>query len=83
MFGTIVILLRYVARLRIVGWRRLQGDDFMMALVLAAYITYVISITYSYRYGTNLDWSEQKMSNMVPAHLKRIEIGSRLQLFSW
>lgn len=53
--GSVVLFTRAGVRLRTVGWRGLQGDDYMAIVVWLCLICDSVTVTVVYRFGSNVD----------------------------
>ncbi|CAK3763670.1 hypothetical protein AC578_9605 [Lecanosticta acicola] len=81
--GSLVLCLRSAVRLRTVGWRRLQLDDYMAIAVWLCFLCDCVTITMVYKFGSNLDWARRDLAKLEPCQIKQIQIGSRMQLLAW
>jgi hypothetical protein len=61
--GTAVILLRFIVRIRAVGVRRFEGDDYMAIVCLLCYICDAVTVDLCYRWGT----SKCVVEHLVPS----------------
>lgn len=81
--GAVILGLRFFVRIRSVGIRGMQGDDYMSIGVFLCYLIDAITIVYTYRYGTNVDFSVETLENMSEAQRHQIKVGSQVQLLAW
>lgn len=81
--GAAVLALRFVVRSRIAGVRGFQGDDYMSIVVFLCYLVDAVTVTYTYYYGTNVDFTIERLETMSDAQLHQIKLGSQLQLLAW
>ena len=78
-----ILILRTIVRLRTVGVRNFQGDDYIILMVFLCYIGDAVSVTFAYYYGTNLDFTQERFAAMTPAQIDKIRIGSRFETLAW
>lgn len=81
--GTIVLLLRLVVRLRTVGFRGLQGDDYFAVGGLITYACATIAVRCVYFLGTNQDFTTEYMASLTPTQQDKIALGSKLEMLGW
>lgn len=81
--GVLVFALRFLVRLRAVGIRGLQGDDYMAIVVLCCYVVDAVTVTMCYNWGTNLDFTVERLEQMTDRQRWKIEVGSKMQLLAW
>jgi len=81
--GATVLIVRFLVRLRTVGLRNFQGDDYIALLVLICYTGDALTVSYSYWLGTNSDFTPEQLAKFDDEQLRRITIGSRLELTAW
>ncbi|KAF4975592.1 hypothetical protein FZEAL_7645 [Fusarium zealandicum] len=82
--GTLVIFTRFAVRLKTVGWRGFQGDDFFSILVLIFYAMDAFAVHLIYYYGTNIEaplWAAH--NTMTDTALAEFELGAKLELLAW
>ena len=82
-YGVVVLFARAGVRLRAVGWRGLQGDDYMAIAVWLCFICDSVAVTVVYRYGSNLDYTEAQARKLSDCQIDRVRIGSQMQLLAW
>ena len=84
LFGlaTAVIVLRYIVRLRTVGWRRFQGDDYIAIVVYGCYATCSITITIIYWNGAAVDYLGQDLLRLTQEQINAIEYGSKMEVLT-
>lgn len=78
--GVLVFLARYTVRLRILSWRKLQGDDWMGIAVLLFFIGLTAVKLTVYHLGANSDYTEEALRKMHHCQVEWIEFGSKLQV---
>jgi len=81
--GSMIMILRTIVRLRTVGIRHFQGDDYLIFLVLLCYVGDAVTVTMAYYLGTNLDYTQDQFAAMTPAQIHTISIGSRWETLAW
>lgn len=81
--GCLTLVLRYTVRIRTVGFRGFQGDDYIMAFAFIMYMLDAILVTLIFVYGDNVDFSPQDIASMTDAQIRSLEAGSRAQLAAW
>lgn len=83
--GVAVIAVRLLVRMRQVGLRQFQGDDYMTILVLGCYAADAITVTIIYLEGSNVDYigKEQQLETFDKAQINRIVYGSKMEMIAW
>lgn len=81
--GILAFVARYTVRLRIVPWRKLQGDDWMGIVVLLSFIELSCSKLTVYHLGSNSDYTEEGMGKLVSCQLWYVEFGSKIQVSNY
>lgn len=81
--GVVVILLRFAVRIRTVGFRSFQGDDYLSLVVLACYTSDAVAVKVIQHHGSNVDWSQTEMQAMTEKERGWIAHGSKLQFACW
>lgn len=81
--GTIVLFVRTAIRLRTVGWRKLQGDDYMAIAVWLCFMCDSVTVTIVFKYGSNVDFTEDHMQRLSQCQIDKVRIGSQMQLLAW
>ena len=81
--GVTVLLLRSAIRLRTVGLRGFQGDDYVSILVLLCYTADAVTVDLTFRYGSNVDYTPAKLAQFDRQQMHQVIFGSRMQLFAW
>ena len=81
--GVFVILLRWIVRIRTVGLKNFQGDDYLSLVVLACYTSDAVAVKIIQRHGSNVDWTEKEMRAMTDQGRGWIAHGSKLQFVCW
>ncbi|KAK7193338.1 uncharacterized protein CC84DRAFT_1255281 [Paraphaeosphaeria sporulosa] len=81
--GLTIITLRYIARIRSVGFRGFQGDDYIAIVSLALYTADAILVDIAYHKGTNVDIPSDVVDLLTDAEIKRVTEGSKAQIAAW
>jgi len=76
-------LLRLAVRIRTVGIRNFDGDDYISLAVFLCYIADAITVDLTYHLGTNVDFTESEFEAMSASDLNEVVLGSKLQLLAW
>jgi hypothetical protein len=78
-----VLLTRLAVRARTVGFRQFCGDDYITLVVLVCYIADAVTVDFTYRFGTNIDFTQVQFANMTDAERREVITGSKLELLAW
>jgi hypothetical protein len=81
--GVSILLLRLAVRIRTVGSRNFDGDDYISLVVLLCYVGDAIAVDTTYHFGTNVDFTKSELEAMSPSDLNEVVVGSKLQLLAW
>ncbi|KAI7760983.1 hypothetical protein LZL87_012136 [Fusarium oxysporum] len=82
--GTLILFSRFAVRLKTVGWRGLQGDDFFSVLVLIFYAVDAFTVHLIYYLGTNIEAGvAAKTHTLTNDEIHEYETGSKLELAAW
>ncbi|KAI7329371.1 hypothetical protein KC315_g6176 [Hortaea werneckii] len=81
--GVLIYFLRFCVRLRTVGIRHFQGDDWTSIAVLLFYTADAVTVTFTYLLGSNVDWPPEKLDQFNAQQIDNIILGSKLQLVAW
>ncbi|KAI7530867.1 hypothetical protein KC331_g14438 [Hortaea werneckii] len=81
--GVLIYFLRFCVRLRTVGIRHFQGDDWTSIAVLLCYTADAVTVTFTYLLGSNVDWPPEKLDQFNAQQIDNIILGSKLQLVAW
>lgn len=81
--GVGIMVLRFIVRIRAVGIRGFEGDDWTAIAVLLCYTCDAVTVQMCYKLGTNVDFTTEQLEAFDERQLKRIELGSRMQLLAW
>ena len=81
--GTLWFLLRFVVRLRTVGFRGFRIDDGLALIALAAWTYTCAIVDITYHTGTNSDFTAEEVALFDEQKFKEVEYGSKLFLGSW
>lgn len=81
--GVIIILLRWVSRLRTVGIKGLAGDDWMSIGVLCFFTMDAVTVTIVYYTGQNVGVTPEMLPSLTAADIARLEYGSKIELSAW
>lgn len=80
--GCCVLVLRFIVRLRTVGIRNFQGDDYISMLVLLCYTADAVTVTLTYLNGSNVDYTPEALTKLSKQENDQVIFGSRMQLFA-
>jgi hypothetical protein len=78
-----VLLTRLAVRARTVGIRQFCGDDYISLIVLLCYIGDAVTVDLTYRFGTNVDFTQDQLLGMTEAERQQVITGSKLELLAW
>ncbi|RDW68980.1 uncharacterized protein DSM5745_08740 [Aspergillus mulundensis] len=81
--GVLVLLLRIFARLRVVGIKNWQGDDYFAIVALIFWTAELTMLELIGQYGTNIGLSDQERASMSPDRTARLVAGSKCLLAGW
>ncbi|KAK2685554.1 hypothetical protein QWA68_015422 [Fusarium oxysporum] len=81
--GAVVMLLRFTVRLRIVGYKGFQGDDFFMIIAFLMGTICLVLVSLSYSNGTSIDLTEDQINVLSDPEIDRLVYGSKLQEAAW
>ncbi|KAI0156869.1 hypothetical protein GGR57DRAFT_501257 [Xylariaceae sp. FL1272] len=82
--GVSVLLVRFAARLRMVGVRGFQGDDWFALVVLAMFTCDAATVHVIYHIGTNVESSVLQLERpLTDAEVARFETGSKIEVLAW
>ncbi|KAF5266383.1 hypothetical protein FOXYS1_2781 [Fusarium oxysporum] len=81
--GAVVMLLRFTVRLRIVGYKGFQGDDFFMIIAFIMGTICLVLVSLSYSNGTSIDLTQDQINVLSDAEIDRLVYGSKLQEAAW
>ncbi|KAF4631605.1 hypothetical protein G7Y89_g6523 [Cudoniella acicularis] len=82
--GATVLLLRFATRIKTVGYKGSQGDDYMSILVLALFTMDAAIVHIIYYTGTNVEGvAVQQTRTLTAAEIATYEFGSKEQLAAW
>ncbi|KXL43633.1 hypothetical protein M433DRAFT_43595, partial [Acidomyces richmondensis BFW] len=81
--GCLVLVLRFIVRLRTVGIRKFEGDDYLVILVLLCYTADAVTVTLTYLNGSNVDYTPEALKKLDPQENEQVIFGSKMQLFAW
>ncbi|KAJ4078996.1 hypothetical protein NW769_015168 [Fusarium oxysporum] len=81
--GAVVMLLRFTVRLRIVGYKGFQGDDFFMIMAFIMGTICLVLVSLSYSNGTSIDLTENQINVLSDPEIDRLVYGSKLQEAAW
>lgn len=80
--GVVAFVARYSVRLRILPWRKLQGDDWVGFAVLLFFIGLTGVKLTVYFFGANSDYTEEVIRRLSKCQIERIKFASKLQVGS-
>ncbi|ORY62398.1 uncharacterized protein BCR38DRAFT_301466, partial [Pseudomassariella vexata] len=81
--GLLVILLRTGVRIRLVGFKGFEGDDYVTILTLAMFTMDAVLVDILYWTGTNVDVATGAISSLSDSVVRELEYGSKVQLAAW
>lgn len=81
--GCLIMAVRFVVRIRAVGVRHFEGDDWMAIAVFFCYLCDAVTVELCYKWGTNVDYTPEQLAAFTQKQQNRIELGSRMQLLAW
>ncbi|KAF6811423.1 hypothetical protein CSOJ01_05715 [Colletotrichum sojae] len=81
--GSVVILLRFAVRIRMVGPKGLKGDDYVMVLGLITSTMCFVLVDLVYRLGTNVDLTADQIALLNDQEVARLVEGSKFQQVAW
>ncbi|KAI1270257.1 hypothetical protein F5Y18DRAFT_421746 [Xylariaceae sp. FL1019] len=82
--GVSVLLIRFATRLRMVGIRGFQGDDWFALVVLTMFTVDASTVHIIYHIGTNVESSALQLKRpLTDVEIARFEYGSKLELLAW
>lgn len=82
--GVAVLLLRFATRIKTVGFKGFQGDDYFSILTLAFFTMDAATVDIIYYSGTNVEASAvQKTRTLTDAEVRAYIFGSQEQLIAW
>ncbi|KAF2163906.1 hypothetical protein M409DRAFT_25683 [Zasmidium cellare ATCC 36951] len=83
--GVVILIVRFLVRLRTVGLRQFQGDDYMSFVVLGCYTADAVTVTLVYLEGSNVDYigQEERLATFNKAQISDVVHGSKMELVAW
>ncbi|KAL4924956.1 uncharacterized protein BDV17DRAFT_294905 [Aspergillus undulatus] len=83
--GVVVLLLRLFARLKVVGIKNLQGDDYFTIVALVFWTAELTMLELIGQWGTNIGLSDQERLaiSQSPAEESKIMAGSKCLMAGW
>ncbi|EME43792.1 hypothetical protein DOTSEDRAFT_171646 [Dothistroma septosporum NZE10] len=81
--GTIVTMTRLVIRLRKVGLKDFQGDDFLAMAVWMCFAGKSVALTLVFLYGSNMDYDGTAVLRLNQCQIERVVRGSQMELLAW
>ncbi|KAK4499409.1 hypothetical protein PRZ48_009923 [Zasmidium cellare] len=83
--GVVILIIRFLVRLRTVGFRQFQGDDYMSFVVLGCYTADAVTVTLVYLEGSNVDYigQEARLATFNKAQINDVIYGSKMELVAW
>ncbi|KAI0470990.1 hypothetical protein GGR56DRAFT_124589 [Xylariaceae sp. FL0804] len=81
--GVLVIILRYVTRIRTVGFAGFRGDDYLAILYLALYTACIAIVYITYHTGANVDVRPDLVDKLTDEDIEILEYGSKLEWISF
>ncbi|KAH9818180.1 hypothetical protein Tdes44962_MAKER05374 [Teratosphaeria destructans] len=81
--GLLVLGLRFAVRIRSVGFKGWQGDDYMAIVVIFCYTADAVTVTETYFKGSNVDFAATRIAVFSHGEQQHIIFGSKMQLIAW
>ncbi|RGP80918.1 hypothetical protein FLONG3_968 [Fusarium longipes] len=81
--GTLVLLLRYFARWKTVGFKGYQGDDYFALVSLIFWTAELVMLELIGQAGTNIGVTDEMGAEMSAAEIAKREFGSKCLLAGW
>ncbi|KAF4974677.1 hypothetical protein FZEAL_8448 [Fusarium zealandicum] len=81
--GTLVLVLRYFARWKAVGFKGYQGDDYFAALALVFWTAELVMLELIGQNGTNIGITDEMGAKLSDAQIARLEFGSKCLMAGW
>jgi len=81
--GIFIVFLRFCIRVRTVGFRGFQGDDYLTIVVFALYTMDQILVDVIYRTGTILEIPPDVANQLSDSQITRFIHGSKCELAAW
>ncbi|KAK0387016.1 hypothetical protein NLU13_5330 [Sarocladium strictum] len=82
-FGVVVILLRWAVRMRTVGLKGFQWDDYLSGVYLFLYSLNVAIVQITYYTGGNIDVTPMQANSISNSDRIILRYGSQLEFISW
>ncbi|KAF4548084.1 Hypothetical protein D9617_32g092040 [Elsinoe fawcettii] len=79
----LIIFLRFGTRIRTVGFRGFQGDDYVTIGTLCFTIMDAATVTVAFQKGQNVDLLPSMIEKLTAADIARITWGSKVELAAW
>ncbi|CAM1501955.1 Fc.00g039390.m01.CDS01 [Cosmosporella sp. VM-42] len=81
--GVLVLLLRYFARWRAVGFKGWQGDDWFAVGALVFWTAELVMLELIGQNGTNIGITDEMGAKLTDAEIAKLEFGSKCLLAGW
>ncbi|KAF2086344.1 hypothetical protein K490DRAFT_44603, partial [Saccharata proteae CBS 121410] len=81
--GVLIMALRFAVRIRMVGFKGFEGDDYVTFLVLACYMMDAVFVTECYWLGTNVDVDPRIVDQLTDTQIERLRKGSKFEIGAW
>ncbi|KAF2764940.1 hypothetical protein EJ03DRAFT_370072, partial [Teratosphaeria nubilosa] len=81
--GLLVLGLRFAVRIRSVGLKGWQGDDYMAIIVIFCYTADAVTVTETYLKGSNVDFTANQLATFSHEEKQHIVFGSKMELVAW
>ncbi|KAI9927001.1 hypothetical protein ASPWEDRAFT_46459 [Aspergillus wentii DTO 134E9] len=81
--GVIILLLRIFARVKVVGFRNWQGDDYFAIIALLFWTAELTMLEMIGQYGTNIGLSDDQRAALTVGETLGLQIGSKCLLAGW
>ncbi|KAL4912889.1 hypothetical protein BDW62DRAFT_215975 [Aspergillus aurantiobrunneus] len=81
--GVVVILARLFARVKVVGFKNWQGDDYFTIIALLFWTGELTMLELIGQYRTNIGLSDEERAAMSPDQTARLALGSKCLMAVW
>ncbi|KAK4108571.1 hypothetical protein N656DRAFT_761243 [Canariomyces notabilis] len=81
--GVLILLLRYYARWKVVGFRGWQGDDWFAVLALVFWTAELCMLELIGQNGTNIGITDDIGATLTQEEIAKLEFGSKCLLAGW
>ncbi|KAL1641468.1 hypothetical protein SLS58_005973, partial [Diplodia intermedia] len=81
--GLVTITLRWIVRIRTVGFRGLAGDDYITLLTLGFYTMDAVLVHVVYHTGANAGLTQEIVDQLSEQEIDQFVLGSACQTAAW